>query len=69
MVLRLAAERDLQRDVSETACEPPEARSSFSLCAHPERDELYLYGGEYYNGKQASRAPQRRHGDDAIYRV
>ena len=54
MVAQLAAERELQKEVSETVCPPPEARSSFSLCAHPERDELLLYGGEYYNGKQVS---------------
>ena len=54
MVTRLAAEQELRKEISETVCPPPSARSSFSLCAHPERDELLLYGGEYYNGKNVS---------------
>ena len=38
----------------EERCEHPSPRSSFTVCAHPERDELLLFGGEYYNGKKMS---------------
>lgn len=38
--------------VLETACPPPSARLSASLNAHPEKDELILFGGEYFNGKK-----------------
>lgn len=27
-------------------------RLNCSLCAHPERDELILFGGEYFNGQK-----------------
>uniref|UniRef100_A0A8C3YH69 Kelch domain containing 4 n=1 Tax=Catagonus wagneri TaxID=51154 RepID=A0A8C3YH69_9CETA len=36
----------------ETACSPPSPRLNASLSAHPERDELILFGGEYFNGQK-----------------
>lgn len=38
--------------VLETACAPPSSRLNASLCAHPEKDELILFGGEFFNGKK-----------------
>ncbi|XP_068169949.1 kelch domain-containing protein 4 isoform X1 [Antennarius striatus] len=38
--------------VIETACQPPSPRLSASLSAHPEKDELILFGGEFFNGKK-----------------
>ncbi|KAK9517153.1 hypothetical protein VZT92_025041 [Zoarces viviparus] len=38
--------------VVETTCPPPSARLSASLSAHPEKDELILFGGEFFNGKK-----------------
>ncbi|KAG5848750.1 hypothetical protein ANANG_G00102740 [Anguilla anguilla] len=38
--------------VVETACTPPSARLNATLSAHPEKDELILFGGEYFNGKK-----------------
>ncbi|KAA0724566.1 Kelch domain-containing protein 4 [Triplophysa tibetana] len=38
--------------VVETACAPPSSRLNASLCAHPEKDELILFGGEFFNGKK-----------------
>ncbi|XP_061679168.1 kelch domain-containing protein 4 isoform X1 [Syngnathoides biaculeatus] len=38
--------------VVETACPPPSARLSASLTAHPEKEELILFGGEFFNGKK-----------------
>jgi hypothetical protein len=41
--------------VTETVCEPPSARSSATLVASPSNSsELFLFGGEYYNGALAS---------------
>lgn len=41
--------------VTETPCEPPSARSSATLVASPSNSsELFLFGGEYYNGALAS---------------
>ncbi|XP_072554489.1 kelch domain-containing protein 4 isoform X1 [Paramormyrops kingsleyae] len=38
--------------VVETVCPPPSPRLNASLSAHPEKDELILFGGEFYNGKK-----------------
>jgi hypothetical protein len=41
--------------VTETPCEPPRARASSTLIASPLNDnELFLFGGEYYNGALAT---------------
>lgn len=38
--------------VTETLSGPPTPRSNFSLCSHPEKDELILFGGEFFNGQK-----------------
>ncbi|XP_069072936.1 kelch domain-containing protein 4 isoform X1 [Pleurodeles waltl] len=38
--------------VLENACPPPSPRLNASLSAHPEKDELILFGGEYFNGQK-----------------
>ncbi|KAM3918373.1 kelch domain-containing protein 4 isoform 2-T2 [Leptodactylus fuscus] len=38
--------------VVETSCPPPSPRLNASLTAHPEKDELILFGGEYFNGQK-----------------
>ncbi|XP_033941289.1 kelch domain-containing protein 4 [Pseudochaenichthys georgianus] len=38
--------------VVETTCPPPSARLSASISAHPEKDELILFGGEFFNGRK-----------------
>ncbi|XP_034282484.1 kelch domain-containing protein 4 isoform X1 [Pantherophis guttatus] len=38
--------------VLETPCAPPSPRLNASLSAHPEKDELILFGGEYFNGQK-----------------
>ena len=41
--------------VTETACEPPSPRSSATLIGSPSNlKELFLFGGEYYNGALAT---------------
>ncbi|RXN13535.1 kelch domain-containing 4 [Labeo rohita] len=44
--------------VVETPCPSPSPRLNASLCAHPEKDELILFGGEFFNGKKAVVVPQ-----------
>ncbi|XP_078214048.1 kelch domain-containing protein 4 isoform X2 [Callithrix jacchus] len=39
-------------EVVETPCSPPSPRLNASLSAHPEKDELILFGGEYFNGQK-----------------
>ncbi|XP_069824698.1 kelch domain-containing protein 4 isoform X1 [Dendropsophus ebraccatus] len=38
--------------VVETSCPPPSPRLNASLTPHPEKDELILFGGEYFNGQK-----------------
>ncbi|XP_022367295.1 kelch domain-containing protein 4 isoform X2 [Enhydra lutris kenyoni] len=41
--------------IVETPCPPPSPRLHASLSAHPEKDELILFGGEYFNGQKVKR--------------
>ncbi|XP_030154719.1 kelch domain-containing protein 4 isoform X2 [Lynx canadensis] len=41
--------------VVETPCPPPSPRLHASLSAHPDRDELILFGGEYFDGQKVKR--------------
>lgn len=48
-------EQELFLKVTETVCEPPSPRSSATLVANPSNtSELFLFGGEYYNGALVS---------------
>ncbi|XP_055528789.1 kelch domain-containing protein 4 [Wyeomyia smithii] len=38
--------------VVESICPPPSARVNFSICSHPYKEELLLYGGELFNGQK-----------------
>ncbi|XP_030058572.1 kelch domain-containing protein 4 [Microcaecilia unicolor] len=38
--------------IIETPCPPPPPRLNASFSAHPEKDELILFGGEYFNGQK-----------------
>lgn len=38
--------------VVETTCPPPSPRLNASFSAHPEKEELILFGGEFFNGKK-----------------
>ncbi|CAL8578998.1 Kelch repeat-containing protein 3 [Xanthoria parietina] len=40
--------------ITESSCEPPSARASATLIGSPTSRELFLFGGEYYNGALAS---------------
>lgn len=52
VVAKLEAEEARRKTVTETISTPPTPRSNFSLCAHPEKDELILFGGEFFNGNE-----------------
>ncbi|ERL87773.1 hypothetical protein D910_05162, partial [Dendroctonus ponderosae] len=40
--------------VVECHVEPPSRRVNFSFVSHPDKDQLILYGGEYFNGQTTS---------------
>lgn len=50
IVKNLEAQEQSFTTITENVCEPPPPRSNFSLVAHPEKEELILFGGELYNG-------------------
>lgn len=40
--------------VTESVIEPPSRRLNFTFIAHPLKDELILYGGEFDNGQKVT---------------
>lgn len=51
---KLEAEEARRKTVTETISTPPTPRSNFSLCAHPDKEELILFGGEFFNGNEVT---------------
>ncbi|XP_065161142.1 kelch domain-containing protein 4-like [Atheta coriaria] len=45
-------EENKRQQVTEHIVEPPSRRINFSFVAHPEKEELVLYGGEFHNGQK-----------------
>lgn len=54
IVATLEANEQRRTTVTESIVSPPSARSNFSFCSHPDKEELILFGGEYYNGQTLS---------------
>ncbi|KAH8262441.1 hypothetical protein KR026_005772 [Drosophila bipectinata] len=40
--------------ITENVCPPPTPRSNFTLVAHPEKEELIMFGGELYTGSKTT---------------
>ncbi|KAJ8106760.1 hypothetical protein OPT61_g9328 [Boeremia exigua] len=54
VLAQYAKEQEAYHEITETTCEPPAARSSSTLIANPANEnEIFLYGGEYFNGATA----------------
>lgn len=51
IVATLEANEQRRKLVSENIVAAPSPRSGFSFCAHPDKEELILFGGEFYNGQ------------------
>jgi hypothetical protein len=55
VLAEFAKKQEQYLKVTETVCDPPKARSSCTLIASPSNDnELFLFGGEYFNGALAT---------------
>lgn len=52
VVQALEAEETRIKSVQEAVCSPPSPRSNFSFVAHPDKEELILFGGEFFNGQK-----------------
>ncbi|KAL1594925.1 Kelch repeat-containing protein 3 [Nothophoma quercina] len=54
VLAQYAKEQEAYHEITEAACEPPSPRSSSTLIANPANEnEIFLYGGEYFNGATA----------------
>ena len=51
VLAQYAKEQEQYHAITEEPCEPPKARTSSTIIGNPANDnELFLYGGEYFNG-------------------
>lgn len=52
MVAQIEQEEARRQRVKEVVVEPPSRRVNFTLNAHPFKDELIMFGGEFCDGQQ-----------------
>ncbi|ELU14765.1 hypothetical protein CAPTEDRAFT_226649 [Capitella teleta] len=51
MIAELANQK---RPLKEEKCPPPSPRCNMSLTAHPDKDELFMFGGEFFSGNNTT---------------
>lgn len=51
---QIEKEEKKRMEVVEVEVSSPSRRLNFSFIAHPEEDQLILYGGEFFNGQKVS---------------
>lgn len=49
---KIEHEENKRLQVVEAEVNPPSRRLNFTFIAHPEKDQLILYGGEFFNGQK-----------------
>ncbi|KAH8415368.1 hypothetical protein KR222_005494 [Zaprionus bogoriensis] len=54
IVQQLEEQQSRMATITEELCPAPTPRANFSLLAHPDKEELILFGGELYNGSKVS---------------
>jgi hypothetical protein len=52
IVAQIELEEKKRQEVVETIVSPPSRRANFTLTAQPDKEELILLGGEYFNGQK-----------------
>ncbi|XP_067931443.1 kelch domain-containing protein 4-like isoform X2 [Watersipora subatra] len=52
ILAELTKEDERRIEVTVCRCSQPSPRSNMTLCAHPERPELFMFGGEYCSGNK-----------------
>jgi len=52
IVAQIELEEKKRQEVVEIIVPPPSKRANFTLTAHPDKEELILLGGEYFNGQK-----------------
>lgn len=51
---QIEQEEKKRLQVTEIAVDQPTRRLNFTFVAHPDKDMLILYGGEFFNGQKVS---------------
>nr|CAH7738499.1 unnamed protein product [Callosobruchus chinensis] len=52
IVAQIEQDEKKRQQVTETTVGPPSRRLNFSFVAHPDKEQLIMYGGEYFNGQK-----------------
>lgn len=52
LIAKFVEEDKAKTAVTEELVPPPSKRTSFTLTAHPDKDQLIFFGGEYFNGSK-----------------
>ncbi|XP_050514767.1 kelch domain-containing protein 4 isoform X2 [Diabrotica virgifera virgifera] len=52
ILLQIEKEEKKRLTVTEAIISPPSRRLNFTFMAHPEKEQLILYGGEFFNGQK-----------------
>lgn len=51
-VAEIAQQDKKKTEITVTKCSQPSPRVNMSVCPHPERPELFMFGGEFCNGNK-----------------
>ena len=54
---QIEKEEAQRQRVVESVVAPPSRRVNFTLSAHPFKDELIMFGGEFYDGQKVYKSP------------
>jgi hypothetical protein len=60
IVAQIEKEEQQKKAITEVATDRPLKRSSFVFVAHPEKDELILFGGEFFNGQKVMEEKKKK---------
>lgn len=52
VIAEIEREERRRERVVEAVVDPPSRRVNFSLCPHPFKDELIMFGGEFHDGRK-----------------
>ncbi|CAG9763379.1 unnamed protein product [Ceutorhynchus assimilis] len=52
IVAQIESQEKKRLQVTECQVDPPSRRVNFTFVAHPDKDQLILYGGEFFNGQK-----------------
>lgn len=54
IVAQIEKEEKQRQKVVEKVIDPPSRRLNFTFIAHPDKDQLCMFGGEFFDGQKVS---------------